>query len=108
VNFSYIENRCDLLIHPTLPETDVPAVVASLLNASAVTYTDFELEEIPVIADQIAGPALTALGAEFLRNYCQGIWLKDGQAGFYQHVNHFYTRLLRRAERQNTKHSLAV
>jgi len=28
LNFSYIENRCDLLLHPTLPEADVEDVVA--------------------------------------------------------------------------------
>ncbi len=104
VNFSFIENRCDLLINPTLPESDVSAVVVALMNASAAAYADFELNEIPVIADQIAGAALTGLGAEFLRNYCQGIWLKEGQAGFYQHVDRFYTRLVRRAEKQSIEH----
>ncbi len=33
LNFSYIENRCDLLLHPTLPESDALDVVASLLRA---------------------------------------------------------------------------
>jgi hypothetical protein len=99
VNFSYIENRCDLLLDPTVPEPDVPAVVASLLNASSAAYADFELDEIPVVADQIAEPALVRLGAEFLRHYCQGIWLKDGQARFYRHVDQFYSRLLIRTER---------
>src|SRR3954471_24708550 len=35
INFSYLENRCDLLLHPTLPAVDVPATVAALVNASA-------------------------------------------------------------------------
>jgi hypothetical protein len=96
VNFSYIENRCDLLLHPTLPESDVPGVVAALLQASSAAYSDFELDEVPVIADQIAAPALLGMGAELLRHYCQGIWLKDGQARFYRHVDHFYSRLLNR------------
>ena len=51
INFSYIENRCDLLLDPTLPQSDVLAVVTSLLSAAAPAYTDFELNEIPVIAD---------------------------------------------------------
>jgi hypothetical protein len=99
VNFSFIENRCDLLIHPTLPESEVPGVVGSLLNACSAAYADFELDEIPVIADQIAAPALGKLGAELLRHYCQGIWLKDGQPRFYRHVDQFYSRLLGRNER---------
>lgn len=99
VNFSYIENRCDLLLDPTLPEHMRPAVVASLLNASANAYSDFEIEEIPVIADQTAAPSLLGFGAEFLREYCQGIWLKSGQPRLYRHVDSFYSRVLERAER---------
>src|SRR5437773_6002512 len=108
VNFSFIENRCDVLLHPTVPEAEVPGVVASLLNAAQAAYVDFELNEIPVIADQIAASALTGLGAEFLRNYCQGIWLQKGQQHFYGHVDHFYSRLLQRMVKQNIEPSLIV
>jgi hypothetical protein len=100
LNFSYIENRCDLLLHPAVAESEAPGVVAALLKASSVAYEDFELDTIPVIAEEIAGPALLQLGAEFLRHYCQGIWLKDGQLRFYRHVEGFYSKLLSRAERE--------
>jgi hypothetical protein len=103
VNFSYIENRCDLLLHPTVPDSDVPAVASSLLKAASSAYQGFELEAIPVITDQIAAAALTQLGAEFLRHYCQGIWLKGGQLRFYRHVDNFYSRLLSRAEKHATQ-----
>jgi len=99
LNFSYIENRCDLLLHPTLPEGDVLDVVSSLLRASASAYEDFELDAIPVIAEEIAAPALIQLGAEFLRHYCQGTWLQEGQPRFYRHVDGFYSRILTRVER---------
>jgi hypothetical protein len=99
LNFSYIENRCDLLLHPAVAESEAPGVVAALLKASSVAYEDFELDTIPVIAEEVAGPALLQLGAEFLRHYCQGIWLKDGQLRFYRHVDAFYSKLLSRAER---------
>ena len=99
LNFSYIENRCDLLLHPTLPEAEVVDVVASLLRASASAYEDFELDAIPVIAEEIAAPALLQLGGEFLRHYCQGTWLQDGQIRFYRHVDGFYSRLLARVEK---------
>jgi hypothetical protein len=99
VNFSYIENRCDLLLHPTLPDSNVPGVVASLLKAASSAYQGFELSAIPVITDQIAAASLTQLGAEPLRHYCQGIWLRGGQLRFYRHVDNFYSRLLARSER---------
>jgi hypothetical protein len=98
-NFSYIENRCDLLLHPTLPDFDVQEVAASLLNAASAAYQDLEIDTIPVIADPIASSALIQLGAEYLRDYCQGIWLKDGNLGFYRHVDNFYSRLLTRMQR---------
>ena len=99
VNFSYLENRCDLLLHPILPDAEVADTVTSLLKASSVAYRNFELDEIPVIAEQIAVPVLLKLGAEFLRHYCQGIWLRDGHPRFYRHVDGFYSRLLARAEK---------
>jgi len=108
LNFSYLENRCDLILHPNLPETETLGVVASLLKASSVAYRDFELDEIPVVADQIAVPALLKLGVEFVRHYCQGIWLKDGSPRFYRHVDNFYSKLLARAERHSLQHSLTT
>jgi hypothetical protein len=102
LNFSYLENRCDLLLNPALHESEALGVVASLVKAASVAYRDFELDEIPVITDQIAVPALLKLGVEFVRYYCQGIWLKEGHPRFYRHVDRFYSKLLVRVE----KHAL--
>jgi hypothetical protein len=106
LNFSYIENRCDLLLHPTLPEAEAVDVVAALLKASSSAYEDFELDTIPVIAEEIAAPALLHLGAEFVRHYCQGTWLQRGQLRFYRHIEGFYSRLLARAEKHSMQPSL--
>jgi len=99
VNFSYLENRCDLLLHPTLPESEVSEVASSLLKAASVAYDDFELEEIPVMVEEMATHVLFKMGAEFLRHYCQGIWLQRGQPRFYRHVDSFYSKLLARVEK---------
>jgi len=106
MNFSYLENRSDLLLHPTLPESEVSQAASSLLNASSAAYEDFELDEIPVIAEEMAAHVLFKLGAEFLRHYCQGIWLKDGHPGFYRHVDGFYSRLLARVEKRELEATL--
>jgi len=108
LNFSYLENRSDLVLHPNLPEAETLGVVTSLLKASSVAYRDFELDEIPVITDQIAVPALLKLGVEFVRHYCQGIWLKEGSPRFYRHVDQFYSKLLARAERHSLQTSLTT
>src|SRR5436190_1832080 len=106
VNFSYLENRCDLLLQPTLPESEVSEVASALLSASSAAYKDFELDEIPVIAEEMATHVLFKLGAEFLRHYCQGIWLQDGHPRFYRHVDGFYSKLLARMERQEQQAAL--
>ncbi len=106
VNFSYLENRCDLLLHPTLPESEVSGAASALLTACSKAYDNFELEEIPVIAEEMATHVLYKLGAEFLRHYCQGIWLKDGHPRFYRHVDGFYTKLLARMEKHELQPAL--
>jgi hypothetical protein len=106
MNFSYLENRCDLLLQPTLPESEVSQVAASLLTASSAAYGDFELDEIPVIAEEMATHALYKLGAEFLRHYCQGIWLKEGHPRFYHHVEGFYSKVLARLEKHELQAAL--
>jgi hypothetical protein len=107
VNFSYLENRCDLLLHPTLPESEVSEAACALLSSCSRAYDDFELEEIPVIAEEMATHVLYTLGAQFLRHYCQGIWLKDGHPRFYGHVDGFYTKLLARMEKQELHPALS-
>jgi hypothetical protein len=106
LNFSYLENRCDLLLHPTLTESEVSAAASSLLTASSAAYEDFELDEIPVIAEEMVTHVLFKLGAEFLRHYCQGIWLKDGHPRFYRHVDGFYSKLLARVEKHELQAAL--
>jgi hypothetical protein len=107
LNFSFLENRCDLLLNPELSQVDADAVSESLLVAARAAYADFELDAIPVVADEAAGPSLDALGGQFLRNYCQGICLQDGVPEMYRHVDRFYTRLRKRFERRNAVHTLA-
>lgn len=106
-NFSYLENRCDLLLRPKLADSDVPEVVVGLLGAAFAAYQDFELGAIPVISDPLASVALIQLGAEYLRDYCQGIWLKDGNLRFYRHIDGFYSRLVARSEKHVMEPSLA-
>src|SRR5690242_9438698 len=106
INFSYLENRCDLLISPKVSHSDTTGVARALLRAVAPAYDDFELDEIPLIADDHSARACEELGAEFLRHYCQGIWLKDGCSAFYRHIDAFYSRLLLRVEKQSLRQVL--
>lgn len=104
LNFSFLENRCDLLLPPYLSSSEIEGTGTALLGACASAYENFELEEIPVIASEQAAPVLTKLGAQIVRHYCQCIWLKDGYARSYRHVDSFYSKVLARSE----KHGLQL
>lgn len=99
LNFSFLENRCDLIMSPNLCSSEIEGAGTALLSAAAVAYENFELEDIPVIASEQVAPILTKLGAQILRYYCQCIWLKDGYARSYRHVDTFYSKVLSRSQR---------
>lgn len=108
LNFSFLENRCDLLLNPNLPETELQKTVSALLGAAVTAYRDFELDFIPVIAGDEAVPVLLKLGAELLRHYCQCIWLKGGYPRSYRHVDSFYSKVLDRARKRSLQPSLLI
>jgi hypothetical protein len=100
LNFSFLENRCDLLLAPDLDQTETQRVAAGLLGAAVTAYDTFELDFIPLIAGEFATPVLVNLGAQFVRHYCQCIWLKGGYARSYRHVDSFYSKVLDRAKKR--------
>ena len=100
LNFSFLENRCDLLLSPALPEPEIQSVAASLLAAVVPVYDNFELEDIPVVVAEAAVPGLLNLQAQFIRHYCQCIWLKGGYPRAYRHVDSFYSKVLARGEKR--------
>jgi hypothetical protein len=106
INFSYLENRSDLLISKHLDPAEVSDVASSLLSVCTGFYQDFELDEIPVITDDRTAQALVKVGANFVRNYFQGIWLRDGYPRFYRHIDAFYERLLTRIDKYSSQQTL--
>jgi hypothetical protein len=108
LNFSYLENRCDLLLAPYLSSEEVENVAGELLPMAVSAYDNFELEDIPLIAPDSSVSALSKLGVQFLRYYCQCIWLKDGYARSYRHVDSFYSKVLVRSGRQSARTSLVL
>jgi hypothetical protein len=103
LNFSFLENRCDLLLSPSLPEIEVQSTAAALLGMAGSVYENFELEDIPLISEGKAIPTVMNLGAQFIRQYCQCIWLRGGYARAYRHIDGFYSKVLARAEKRGTQ-----
>lgn len=52
-NFSFLENRCDLLIDPDVPDMGVAQIATWLLGAAATAYMDSEPDFIPVVATRV-------------------------------------------------------
>ena len=108
LNFSFLENRCDLLFLPSLSESEQESAAAALLSAAVTAYENFELEHIPVIVSESSVSALLKLGAEFIRHYCQCIWLKGSYPRSYRHVDSFYSKVLNRAGKRGLQPLFAL
>ena len=103
MNFSFLENRCELIVAPDADPSQITAVAPALLAAATEAYRDFELPYIPVVACDAANEALDAAGARWVRNYSQSVWTHDACPGFYRHINRIYERLLTRVSSKESE-----
>jgi hypothetical protein len=78
LNFSLLENRCDLVLDVTLPVEEATEVAVVLLAAAADAYADFVPGFLPVVTPRIqVGPAI-ALGGSAVESFGQNNWLRPG------------------------------
>jgi hypothetical protein len=94
-SFSFLENRCDLVIDPTLSDIERRSVLCSLLSSATYHYSDFPPQYVPVIVEAKYAKDLLVLGAEHIREYAQSIWLRDGFECWYRHVERLYESAIR-------------
>lgn len=101
LNFSFLENRCDLLLLLELAEDERLSIATGLLHAAAPAYKTFEPGAFPAVTDAATASLLAATEAcEIVREYAQSIWLRDGFVGWYRHVEGFYERIQRAGRRR--------
>lgn len=100
MNFSFLENRCQLIANPACDQETITAAFASLLDSVRPAYANFELDAIPVVVSAAQNAVAQSIGLDFIRNYTQSVWLREGFQAWYRHVDNFYTRLLSRAQRK--------
>jgi len=98
-NFSFLENRCDIINASALCEDQMGNVAWALLSAASAAYADFLPQTIPTVVDNRLGRCLVNRGANFLRHYSQSLWLKQGYVGWYRHVEKFYERIMHAQKR---------
>jgi len=100
LNFSLLENRCDLLIDPELKEDDREIVIHNLLVEASNAYFESELKLkypisfIPVITDKKSASIIEHSGGKRLRDYKKSVWLQDAFEGWYKHIQAQYTSFL--------------
>lgn len=93
LNFSFLENRCDLWCDPELDPARRRDVLLALLGAARSWYGDFELAEIPLSCDSGDAALLERDGARRLHAYRRCVWRRAGFDGWCGHVDAFYDRL---------------
>jgi len=102
LNFSLIENRCDLLVDPSLSSDLKEIVCHNLLSEASKAYfdsnlkIDFPISFYPVVTDDISSKILTASGSKLLREYNKSIWMQQAFEGWYNHIQRTYDFFLRK------------
>ena len=105
LNFSFLENRCEILLAPNLSETQSYDTLCALLNAAAPTYTDFPLGKMLVLADDRVASFMPGIGGIPIRQYKRCIWIRSGFEDWYHHVAKLYSNIFRRGGRRGLAHN---
>ena len=98
-NFSFLENRCDLIIENDLNNQLRIEVCEALLKNAAKAYFDAELKlEYPlkhmvVIAENASTNALKHVVGQRTREYYQSIWLRSGFEKWKKYMENVYKRV---------------
>lgn len=93
LNFSFLENRLELHLDPTLDDAARLSTARSLVAAAAPAYDDFELPSLLLATDPVTSGALELAGAAPIVRYSQVTWLWPGFRRWFDHVESFYARL---------------
>ncbi len=96
LNFSFLENRCYYITDSSLHEPELLSVLSVMNNYAAEVYDDFALGSIPIVTDNSITSSLEKFGAKLIRVYIQSIWLREGFAQWYEHIQSFLAKIERR------------
>jgi hypothetical protein len=103
LNLTFLENRCDILLDPSLGMDEATETIRQLLSLAAPVYSDFELGWIPVVVNSgICSDLMPRAGGEKVVSYAQCCWLKDGYREMIRHLNSVFD-LSRRSNRPMEK-----
>jgi len=103
-NFSFLENRCDVMTDPFLSAGERTEVCRQLLCHAAEAYLSedpelpYPLPYLVVMADEPCREALAPLGAVRCRQYNHGLWLNQGFNKWKRYMQRVFAPVIRRYE----------
>ena len=100
LNYSFIENRADLLVAAACPPELIVPITRQLVAAVSEVYSDFRPGYVPLFVDERCAPLLSTAGLDPIRAYCQTIYLRPSYAQYLEHLESTFARVAARAERQ--------
>ena len=56
-------------------------------------FMDFEPGLIPIVTDLVTAESVQKLGAVYIREYIQSIWMREGFRGWFEHINSFLDKI---------------
>ena len=92
MNFSFLENRCDLLVSPDCPADDVTDVVAALLTKASHTYDGLPLSHLMVACNGATENVVRRIGGHVVQPYTQSICLQAGLPAWFSYIDSLYAR----------------
>lgn len=101
LNFSFLENRCDLLCDSTLKDDIRLEICMRLIHKAAIFQETLPLRYLPITTDDHTAKVLISAGANLIRLYNQSIWCRKAFSSWLQHVERIFRRIEKRYVDQN-------
>jgi hypothetical protein len=103
MNFSFLENRVDLIIDNLLSNHRRQQVLTKLIHSTIEFYRDFPPQSLFVTITDGRGKEFleNSFYGTHIRTYSQSIWLRPAFTGFYAHIDNMYQRALKRIAKNN-------
>ncbi len=96
LNFSFLENRCYYIMDRKLTSEEQLLTLQAMNAAIQSYYQQMPLKAIPIVTDSNTARHLASQGAEFIREYMQSIWLREGFPLWFDHIDSFLRKIERR------------
>jgi hypothetical protein len=103
LNLSFLENRSDISVDPSLDADEVECIVTACVQQLRACYHDYEATWIPVLLRPSDMKITERCGLARLRTYRQGVWIRDGYARMYEHIQNCFAHAVERRRSLETE-----